>query len=132
MLQSCIIQVCRAIKSNNNCQLLQLQLCMVLLFIIIWLGVISSNMDNSALGNNKNYLPLLSNIIAGRKPILLVIFPRAHKCFHLVLTNQLQAYMWGQLLFSLWSISVFIRYWPISCKLTSEHVMYVLNSNNSF
>ncbi len=28
--------------------------------IIIWLGVISSNMDNFALGNNKNYLPLLS------------------------------------------------------------------------
>ncbi len=43
--------------------------------VIIWLGVISSNMDNSALGNNNNYLPLLSNIIAGRKPVLLVIFP---------------------------------------------------------
>ncbi len=28
--------------------------------IIIWLGVISSKMDNSALGNNENYLPLLS------------------------------------------------------------------------
>ncbi len=28
--------------------------------IIIWLGIIKSNMDNSALGNNKNYLPLLS------------------------------------------------------------------------
>ncbi len=28
--------------------------------IIIWLGFISSNMDNSALENNKNYLPLLS------------------------------------------------------------------------
>ncbi len=28
--------------------------------IIIWLDVISSNMDNSALGNNKNYLRLLS------------------------------------------------------------------------
>ncbi len=28
--------------------------------IIIYLDVISSNMDNSALRNNKNYLPLLS------------------------------------------------------------------------
>ncbi len=67
---------------------------------IIWLGVISSNMDNSVLGNNKSYLPLLSNIIEGRKPVLLVIFPdscyfpKAHKCFHSVLTNQLQAYIW--------------------------------------
>ncbi len=42
---------------------------------IMWLGVISSNMDNSAVGNNKSHLPLLSNIIVGRKPVLLVIFP---------------------------------------------------------
>ncbi len=28
--------------------------------IIIWLGVISSNMHNSAVWNSKNYLPLLS------------------------------------------------------------------------
>ncbi len=37
------------------------------------ISMISSNMDNSALGNNKNYLPLLSNIITEKKPVLLLL-----------------------------------------------------------
>ncbi len=45
--------------------------------IIIWLGVISSHMDNSALGNNKNYLPLLSitqQQIAKMSPVVALTF----------------------------------------------------------
>ncbi len=59
---------------------------MCLYIIIIRLGVISSNMENSALGNNKNYLSLLSNIIAGKKPVWLVIFPLYYDMVLFVLT----------------------------------------------
>ncbi len=71
------------------------------MIFIIWQGVISSNMDNSALGNNKNYLPSFQ-YNCGKKPVLLVIFPVS--CIF-PRDN-----------------SAFIRYWPINCKLRSEHV----------
>ncbi len=50
--------------------------------IIIWLGVISSNMDNFALRNKKNYLPLLS---ITRQQIAKLSSVAAFACSHLSL-----------------------------------------------